>query len=62
MGIKIQAVFDDDSIRFHRFLVDPNPYGITGSVYIPKGKEIPDEITIRLMTKAERENGTSSRT
>ena len=57
MEIKIQAVFDDDSKRFHRFLIESNQWGVMGSIYVPKAKEVPSGINIRLLTKAEKEDG-----
>lgn len=56
MGNKVEVVatFDDDSKRFHRFLIDEGQ-GITGSVYVPKSSPVPDIVTIRLRTKAEAE-------
>lgn len=53
MAIRLKAIFDDDSKRYHRFLVEPNDYGITGSIYILKGKEVDYELNILLMTRAE---------
>ena len=50
----IVAVFDDDSKRFHRFIISEGQ-GFAGSIYIPKGAEIPDSITVKLQTKAEAE-------
>lgn len=52
--IEITATFDDDSKRYHRFTID-EAQGITGAVYVPKGGEVPDLITVRLRTKAEAE-------
>lgn len=53
MEIQITATFDQDSKRYHRFLIDEGQ-AVTGSIYIPKGKEIPEKVTIRLMTAADR--------
>ena len=55
MEIKINALFDDDTKRMHRFLIETNPQGITGSVYVPKDRTVPDIVTIFLRTKAEKE-------
>jgi hypothetical protein len=49
--IQITATFDNDTKRMHRFLIDEGQE-ITGSVYILKGKEIPDKVSIQLRTKA----------
>ena len=54
MEKKISATFDKDSRRFHRFIIDGDQ-GITGAVYIPKGEEIPDEVTIELRTAREKD-------
>ena len=53
MAIRLKAIFDDDSKRYHRFLIEPNDNGITGSIYIRKGKELDNELNLLLMTKAE---------
>ncbi len=50
MSEKIIATFDGDSKRFHRFLIDAGQE-ITGSVYIPRGQEIPRELTILLRSQ-----------
>ena len=50
MGKKITATYDQDSKRYHRFLIDGGQ-GITGTIYVPKGKEIPDAITISLKVR-----------
>lgn len=50
--VSIVAIFDDDSKRFHRFIISEGQ-GVAGSIYIPKGAEIPDFITVKLQTKAE---------
>ena len=55
MEIKINAFFDDDTKRMHRFLIEMNPQGITGSVYVPKDRAVPDIVTISLRTKGEKE-------
>ena len=54
MEIQLTATFDQDSKRYHRFKIDEGQ-GVTGSIYIPKGKEIPDKVTIRLLTAADKE-------
>jgi hypothetical protein len=51
--IKLKAIFDGDSKRYHRFLIEPNDYAITGSLYVRKGQEKDNELNILLMTKAE---------
>ena len=50
--IEITATFDDDSKRFHRFIIDEGQ-GIAGSIYVPKDSQgIPEFVNIRLRTKA----------
>jgi|GEM_PF-1457822 hypothetical protein len=48
----IVATYDDDTKRMHRFIISEGQ-GFSGSIYIPKGAEIPDSITVKLQTKAE---------
>ncbi len=50
--IEIQAVFDQDSKRFHRFTITGGQ-AVSGSIYIPKGSKIPDLLTIRLLSEGE---------
>lgn len=52
MEKELTAVYDKDSKRFHRFLIDGGQ-GITGTIYVPKGKEIPGRVIIQLKTKGE---------
>jgi hypothetical protein len=47
----ITATFDDDTKRMHRFIIDEGQ-GIQGSIYIPKGSEVPDVVSIKLRTRA----------
>lgn len=54
MEKELIATYDSDSKRYHRFLND-NSQGITETIYIPKGKEIPESVTISLKTKGEKE-------
>jgi hypothetical protein len=51
--IGIKAIYDRDSKSFHRYLIDSE--GIKGSLYIPKGKDIPTEIRVCLRTHGEDE-------
>jgi len=47
----ITATYDQDSKRYHRYIIDEGQ-GIVGNIYIPKDfKEIPKEVTIRLQVK-----------
>jgi len=50
---KVTATFDQDTRRFHRFIIDEGQ-GITGVIYIPKGEEVPDQVTIELKTAREK--------
>jgi hypothetical protein len=52
MEIELIARFDGDSKRYHRFAI-LEAEGISGSIYIPKGMEIPDQVVIKLRTEAE---------
>ncbi|MGA2465522.1 MAG: hypothetical protein ABSH06_14345 [Thermodesulfobacteriota bacterium] len=52
MEKELTAIYDSDSKRFHRFLIDGGQE-ITGTIYIPKGKEIPERVIIQLKTKNE---------
>lgn len=52
MEKELTAIYDKDSKRFHRFLIDGGQE-ITGTIYVPKGKEIPERVTIQLKTKGE---------
>ena len=47
---EITATFDQDSKRYHRYLIDEGQ-GVVGTIYIPKGKEIPKEVIIELKVK-----------
>lgn len=52
MEKKITATYDQDSKRFHRFLIDAGQV-VTGAIYLPKNEPVPDTVTIRLKTKGE---------
>lgn len=54
MEKELTATYDQDSKRYHRFLIDGGQ-GITGTIYVLKDKEIPDSVTISLKTKGEKE-------
>jgi hypothetical protein len=47
---KLTATFDRDSKRYQHFIIDEGQ-GIVGNIYIPKGEDIPDEVTIELRTR-----------
>jgi len=50
---KITASYDQDSKRYHRFIIDEGQ-GVVGNIYFPKGEDIPDEIAITLRTPGKR--------
>lgn len=53
MEKEITATYDQDSKRYHRFMIDEGQ-GITGMIYIPKNEKVPDTpLVIQLRTKAE---------
>lgn len=52
--VEITATYSDDTKNFHRFDID-EAQGVKGMIYILKGDEIPDSVTIHLRTKAEAE-------
>jgi len=47
---KLTATFDKDSRRFHRFVIDEGQ-GVVGMIYVPRGEDVPDRVTIELRTK-----------
>ena len=47
MKIVIPALYEKDSKAFHRFKIKSRT-GIAGSIYVPKGKEIPERIVLCL--------------
>jgi hypothetical protein len=50
MKTEIIAIYNQDSKRYHRFLIDGGQEEITGTIYIPKGKEVPEKIVVLLKT------------
>jgi len=54
MEKKVDAIYDQDSRRYHRFLIDSNAEGIVGNIYVSKEKPVPDEIIIQLKTKGDK--------
>jgi len=47
---EVIATFDQDSKRYHRYIIDEGQE-VVGTIYIPKGKEIPKEVTVKLRVK-----------
>jgi len=52
MKREITAIFDKDSKNCHRFLIKLKK-GISGSIYVVKGKQIPESVRIYLKTSRE---------
>ena len=52
---KVIAVFDKDSRKYHRFVITEGQ-GIVGTLYIPKGTQVPNEVIIALRTKNSSKN------
>ena len=48
----IAAIFQCDTKRFHKFLVDEKE--VKGILYLSKDGEIPEELIIKLKTKNEK--------
>ncbi|MFX0199167.1 MAG: hypothetical protein ACFFCW_23840 [Candidatus Hodarchaeota archaeon] len=47
---KIVARYDKDSKRYHKFTIEEGQDAV-GTIYLPKGGQIPHEITVVLKTK-----------
>jgi len=46
---KLVAFYEQDSKRFHRYLIDNNEWGIVGHIYLPKGMEpVPKRLEVGL--------------
>lgn len=54
MTDKLIATYDQDSKRYHRYLIDEGQK-VVGNLYIPKESEIPKELVIKLRLKDEGE-------
>ena len=52
MKKELKATYVGDSRYYYLFAIDGGK-GLTGTIYIPKGKPVPDMVTIRLRNKAE---------
>ncbi len=50
----ITATYVRDTKRYHRFNIDEGQE-IIGTLYVPRGYEVPDEIRIRLRSKRQAE-------
>lgn len=52
MTKELTATYNQDSKRYHRYLIDSDEDAeITGSIYIRKDQDIPKELLIRLRVK-----------
>jgi hypothetical protein len=49
------ATFDSDTRRCHRFILNEGQI-VKGTLYVTKGENIPESVTIKLKTKADQEN------
>jgi hypothetical protein len=56
MENEITATYNRDSKRYLRYMIDEGQ-GLTGTIYIPKDKEVPDNVIISLKTGREKEKG-----
>ena len=54
-----KANYKGDSKNYHKFSIDQKR-GITGSIYVLKGEEIPDIVKIYLKTPGEKEKEAES--
>lgn len=45
--IEVKAVYDKDSKRFHRLLIEEGQE-IVGTIYVPKKGKVPDSVTVTL--------------
>jgi hypothetical protein len=50
MGAKLIATYLRDTKRYHLYTIDEGQE-VTGSIYVPKDSEIPNEVTIELRVK-----------
>lgn len=47
--IVVSAVYDRDSKRYHRYNIEENLKGITGSIYVSKALQpVPEKVTVEL--------------
>lgn len=51
--MKVKAIFEADTKRFHCFAIKSGE--VTGTLYIPRGDDVPDVVEVDLHTKAEGE-------
>jgi len=48
--LEVTATYDQDSKRYHRYLVDPGQL-VIGNLYVKKGDKPPESVKIRLRVK-----------
>lgn len=48
--IEVTATYDQDSKRYHRYLIDSGQ-PVIGNLYVKKGDKPPDVVTIKLRVK-----------
>jgi hypothetical protein len=48
--MEVTATYDQDSKRYHRYLIDPGQ-PVIGNLYVKKGDKPPESINIRLRVK-----------
>lgn len=53
---EVNAQYEQDSKRYHRFNIDDESARVVGSVYCLKGEEVPEQIVINLKSLGERLN------
>ena len=52
---KVTASYEKDSKRFYRYLIDSNPSGIVGTIYMPKDKDKTDMLSLTFNHQADEE-------
>ena len=48
--VKIQAVYDKDTFRCHRYLIEET-HGIKGTIYVDKDIDVPKEVIVTMVVK-----------
>jgi len=48
--VKIQAVYDKDTFRCHRYLI-AETHGIKGTIYVDKDIDVPKEVIVTMVVK-----------
>jgi hypothetical protein len=49
--VKIQLKFDQDSRKgtYHRYQIVKSDHGMVGTIYFPKGKDMPDHVVAEVL-------------